>query len=106
MAGRKGERKGRDVRACHRFLRRRGGRDLWSWCLPVLGLLGAYTVSPCALIPTLTIPFPRPLSHSNPQLTIQRITHIPPDILIVILIQAQRAARMLQEQVQQPGFYA
>lgn len=60
MAGRKGERKGRDVRACHRFLRRRGGRDLWSWCLPVLGLLGAYTVSPCALIPTLTIPFPPP----------------------------------------------
>jgi hypothetical protein len=44
---------------------------------------------------------PLPILRRNP---IKRITHIRPDILIPILIQTQRARRMLHEQVQQAYF--
>ena len=40
--------------------------------------------------------------NNNP---IKRITHIPPNIIIPILIQTQRATRMLQEQVQEAAFH-
>lgn len=50
-------------------------------------------------MPIKTLPL-RILRH-NP---IQRITHISPDILVPILVQTERATRVLHEEIEEPDF--
>lgn len=46
----------------------------------------------------MSIQLPLPILRRNP---VQRIAHVCPHILVPVLVQAQRAARVLDEQVQQ-----
>lgn len=56
-----------------------------------------HIVTPLRIMPIQSLP--RLILRHNP---IQRIAHIRAHILVPILVQAQRAARVLHEQVQQP----
>jgi hypothetical protein len=67
--------------------------------LPFPILTHRHIITPLRIMSIQPLPSPFILRHN----AIQRITHIRPYILVVILIQAQRAGRVLHEQIQQPG---